>query len=164
MPDVEVALAKLGESWDVPEEVFETIGKFTCHMYGQPRFEHVNKLRLHLLIKKCEKDGRLDSSKTIDIASLPPCSNTLFQHVKRTNYQVAIWRQALEKLCGTASSNRAWTVCGFMEPLWCEGDILPQQLIDIIKSHEMQEPEETDGIDFAYLSDSDTPCDDDNEM
>ncbi len=52
----------------------------------------------------------------------------------------------------------------FMEPLWCEGDILPQQLIEILESHEMQEPEETDGTDFAYLSDSDTDCDDDNEI
>ena len=47
-----------------------------------------------MLSAKCSPDGRLDPSKKIDMGTLTPCQKCLYQHIRRANYQIGIWKQA----------------------------------------------------------------------
>lgn len=84
----EEVFSTLGDSWEVQESTLKELESFTCTLYGFPRFNSLNDLRLHLLKKKCVENNVIDPNKTVDLASLPPCYDTLTEHVKRTNFQV----------------------------------------------------------------------------
>ena len=42
----------MGFSNDIQEEEFKVIEKFTCALYGKPKFNSVNEVRLELFLKK----------------------------------------------------------------------------------------------------------------
>jgi hypothetical protein len=83
-PKFEVPFILLGDSWDVPDEVYAELEEFTCKLYGGQQFKKVDNLRVHMLRKKCGVDGKLTLKKNIDMASLTPCRESLKQHIKRT--------------------------------------------------------------------------------
>ena len=77
----------LGQEWDIPDELFNTIQAFTCSMYSaNTKTTSVNKLRYEMFRSK---QGDVSSGQ------LPPCQDALLQHTKRANYQTAIWRRSL---------------------------------------------------------------------
>lgn len=88
MPKFISVLSKLGDSWDVSKDLLDALDEFTCAMYGYHRFKSVNELRHHMIMKKSDGKKLLDCSKTIGLASLPPCRAVLDQHCSRANYQV----------------------------------------------------------------------------
>ena len=157
MSRFEPAIAKLGESWEVTDAMFQQLEEFTCHLYGQPRLSSIDSARLHLLKKKCDSNGNLDPSRNIDIANLPPCSNTLKQHIRRANYQVGIWKKALDNFPEIPDpSDHGWVVNdGKMEPLWCDGPVLPNQLVDVLESRFVTSNENDDDEDIDYYADAD---------
>ena len=77
---------QLGQSWELSEELFNGLEKFTCHLYGH-KSEDINKLRYKIF---CSKRGKFDGEK------LPPCRSSLYQHCLRANYQCSVWRLSLE--------------------------------------------------------------------
>ena len=79
-PRFEATLCKLGDEWELPQEVYDELEHVICSLYGKDRFQKIDSFRLHLLKQKCETDGKLDPSRNVDMASLPPCSKTLRQH------------------------------------------------------------------------------------
>ena len=82
------AFTALGQSWEVSEDLFDSIQRFTCLMYlSSTSTDKVNQLRYELF---CVKRGEVESSQ------LPPCRDSLFMHVLRANYQAAIWRRGLQ--------------------------------------------------------------------
>ena len=86
---------ELEEAWQVEEELLISIEEFTCALYGKERIKNVNELRFFLLQSKCGKDdGTLDKSSSFDLSALPPCKDTLREHLHRVNYQVGIWKRA----------------------------------------------------------------------
>ena len=49
--------------------------------------------------------------KALSEVSLPPCRNALVQHIKRANYQAAVWRKALQPNINAPSPNgNDWVV------------------------------------------------------
>ena len=88
--EFEEVFSTLGGSWEVEEFMLKKLEHFTCMIYRYQRFKSLNDLRLHLLKKKCVLNNQIDPNKTVDLASLPPCFNTLSEHVKRTNFQVSL--------------------------------------------------------------------------
>ena len=81
------AFKNLGEEWGISEEVFDEMQKFTIKMYAASlSATQVNALRYDLF---CAKRGEVESSQ------LPPCGDCLKQHVRRANYQAAVWRRSL---------------------------------------------------------------------
>ena len=92
----ESVFAKLGESWEVPGDVMVELESFTCGMYCNTKTNSVDSLRLSLLTKKCGNTEKLDPKKTVDLTELPPCRKSLSQHIKRANYQTAVWKSASE--------------------------------------------------------------------
>ena len=117
-----------------------------------------NILRYNILKKKCNTNNQLDSSKSVDLSSLPPCQDTLLQHIKRSNLQLGIWKRAEENYQEVPdATEHGWIRENLtLEPLWCEGDILPRQLADLLEEEDSEAEEQvTDEIcDISFDSDS----------
>ena len=143
----------------MPEELMDDLDEFTCAMYAQPRVKSVNEVRLNMLLGKCGKeDGSINPSQNFHMTSLSPCRQCLEQHIKRANYQVGIWKQANipDPVIPNPVDGHGWTlVDGNIEPLWTDGDVLPQQLTDILEGtmNEAAEDDENEGEDVELEED-----------
>ena len=135
------ALAQLGDSWDIPDTLFDDLEAFTCAMYGKPRHSSVNDLRHEMIQVKCGiKDDKLDANQNVDMATIPPCRRTLEQHIRRCNFQVAVWKRAREQHPHVPDprAGHGWTTGedGCMIPLWTEDEeevILPRELAEFLE-------------------------------
>ena len=127
-------LAKLGETWNISDDLLDQLEAFTCSMYGQKsQTGKVNDLRVTCINKFCIKTGKT-IPRNVDMASLPPCRRTLEQHVRRANYQVAVWKAAGEAKPAIPSPDQdhGWIMTEHgLHPLWYEGDSLPENLQDV---------------------------------
>ena len=104
-----------------------------------------------------------------DLSALPPCLDCLEQHVKRANYQVAIWKRAhiTEPLVPNPHEGHGWTIeDGVMQPLWTSSEVLPKQLVDILEStvdDDTEDSEEEDDSDEDERNSSDSDTDSDSD-
>ena len=75
----------LGDQFPLTAELIDTCERFTCTLY-QPNSDinDINILRRKIFCKKLQQNQRL-----------PPCRDILIQHLRRVNYQCAIWKSAL---------------------------------------------------------------------
>ena len=117
------------------EALLNDLDEFTCCLYGKPRVKTVNEMRFVMMNELCSKnDNNLDRLKVVDMAKLPPCRRSLEQHIRRVNFQVAIWKRAHIATPDVPSPNdgHGWTLLeGKLEPLWYVGRVLPHELTDI---------------------------------
>ena len=138
-PRFQGVFVTLGESWQVSEELFLQLEEFTCLMYEQKsgRIHGVNELRCAMLTERCGGTLKeLDHKKNVDLSTLPPPKVCLREHIKRVNYQVAIWKRAHIQNPEVPSpvDNNGWVMVGdSIEPKWYEGDTLPPKLADILE-------------------------------
>ena len=86
--------SRLGENWDVVDEVHREIEAFTCAMYGHARETSVNTTRCKMLRKIVGKDVTLNMKSKVDLARLPPCQDSLIPYVQRMNHKMACYRRA----------------------------------------------------------------------
>ena len=133
--EYEETLGNLGNKLDISEHSLSVLQKFTCSIYGNKNFDSIDMLRLHLLKRKCDNKDLLDSRKRVDLSSLPPCLASLKQHIIRTNYQVAIWKMADQNFPEISSpEENGWMKeNNLLEPLWCEGEVLPAELVSLFE-------------------------------
>ena len=83
------------KSWDVSEDLFLQLEKFTCSMY-KPKGSNLNAddLRYEMVLKKCcGKENQLNLRKSAEWSSLPSPRDCLREHLKRVNYQETIWKR-----------------------------------------------------------------------
>ena len=114
----------------------------------RPRLRDVNVLRYMKINDVCSKRG-VESLKTVDMSSLPPCKRTLREHIKRVNYQVAIWRSAHQPNPDIPHPDQhGWKmVDGHLQPLWFQGDDIPAQLVDVcLRSSDDSEEDDDDSL------------------
>ena len=156
----EDCLVKLGENWSLDEKELSELEKFTCSLYGYPRYSNINTLRYDILMKKCDNDTKLDMKKSVDLSTLPPCSDTLIQHIKRVNLQLGVWRNALVSFqdIPTAAEHGWVMVDDLYEPNWCEKNILPVELVELLDDTMDVDSEEED-LDLACNSSFDSDFD-----
>ena len=141
-------LSTLGDSWTVSDELVQEFENFTCAMYGKSRLKSVDSVRYVKINDKCSDDG-IVPTKNVDIGCLPPCKRSLVQHIRRTCYQVAIWKRALDPNPQVPDpEGHGWTIVdGKLEPLWYEGSLLPQALVDASVDHSEEAGESDDDSD-----------------
>ena len=72
---------KLGED-TLEDSDYKNIEKFFCILYGMPLVDDINKVRLHLFLKKSNQEA------------LPPTRDALYLHIQRAHYQSFIWKRA----------------------------------------------------------------------
>ena len=140
-------LSKLGDSWEVPEDLFADLEAFTCAIYGKDRHKSVDEVRNINIRAKCmSSTNTFDPKRNVDISMLPPCQKSLQQHIRRVNYQVGIWKAAhiSRPSIPDASDNHGWHVAeGVLQPKQFEADFIPQQLAEILV-HEVTEDDESE--------------------
>ena len=132
----------LGQASEIEETAFNELEQFVCCMYGKPKYSTVNKLRYHLFIQKYQptSGSLLTSGDGIDLSLLPSCRDSLYMHIKRANYQTLLWNSAQERFPGIPEPiGHGWTTDdkGKLTYDWACGDIMPQELIDIISETEL---------------------------
>ena len=150
----------LGESWEVTDDLFLALEEFTCSMYStSTKTKEVDRLRYEMLESKCGGAGQsLYSKKNIDFSSLPPPRVCLQEHIKRVNYQVAIWKRGHipKPEIPHPTEDHGWMMSdGRLEARWFKGTALPASLADILeKTAEDETAEDSDSSDDDYDSDS----------
>jgi len=121
------ALSKLGSEWTLNRDVVDTLQAFTCQLYASRTHDtEVNALRFNLWRAK---------KGVVESGQLPPCADTLNQHMLRANYQAAVWRRSLDpKPYVPAPENHGWrtTDDGRLEICWMTGLPAPQVVLDFM--------------------------------
>ena len=145
---------EIGATLDISNQLLSTLERFVCTLYGRPTYNNVNCLRHDMVMERFKPaSGLLSGMEGTDMCLLPPCKDSLTLHIKRSNYQVFIWRRALEGFSEVPlpvgngwerSQNDNLKIC------WSETNILPPELNDVL---------EADNKDFCA---EDSDSDDDN--
>ena len=118
------------------------------------------------MLMETSPDKILVEKKNFDLSSLPSPEVCLREHVKRVNYQVAIWKRGHVQNPAIPSLTDAngWVmVNGRIEHKWYEGESLPPHLADILQDYNVED-ETGSGSEAQQFSDedgSDSDSDDD---
>jgi hypothetical protein len=136
----------------VDGDILRATEEFACALYGKERIKDVNELRFFLLNSKCTGKGKtLSMSNSFDLNALPPCSDSLREHLNRVNYQVGIWKRAHvpKPVVPDQVDGHGWTHAesGELIPKWTDGDVLPVQVADVLETLETDSESESEGDD-----------------
>ena len=84
--------------WTLDDDhIVNGIEEFTCRLYGVgSRVKQVDVAREIKFKNICGSNVDLRPGLSIDLSTFPPCRRILAQHIKRVNFQVCIWRRALD--------------------------------------------------------------------
>ena len=139
--------SKVGESWEVSDELVTEIEKFVCVLYGgvKTKLSSVDELRAFMLKVKCDEKYSLSVIKNVDFAAFPPSKACLIEHIRRVNYQVRIWKMANHPIyeLSQLSDGHGWLENG--EPRWCGPEwILPPSFADILDDARSNHLNDTD--------------------
>lgn len=147
--------AGLGMQEQIDDSTLKHLERFVCLMYGHTSSNDVNKVRATIVRQRFTPgdDRPMSHRRGLDLSQLPPCRNALVKHIKRANYQAMIWRQASQARPDLPSPDEnGWvqTDNGTLEIDWCDGQILPSEIVDILADSEFTQQE---------AMDDDEPCD-----
>ena len=69
-----MVFTRLGEEWDINEDLLSALSEFICALYGKPRIASVNEVRYFHVVKVCgrNEDETLCQPKNFDTSSIPP--------------------------------------------------------------------------------------------
>jgi len=86
-------------------------------------------------IKTCDAARYVLFGKTKKTDSLPPCSDTIRQHIKRAHYQTVIWEKAyLTHIDAPTPASSGWSVDeeGVLVPVWSTIGPVPQSCLEFV--------------------------------
>ena len=174
-PRFQKVFAELGSRWDVEPSLLTDLEAFTCIMYGHTRVTDVDEVRALMMKKLVGEDMNLNAKSKVDLARLPPCKNSLYPHIRRANYRVAQLKRSHIPIFDVPEATRhGWLEGddGHLEPLWSDGPVLPQSLVDVLvtsdeeEDNEGEEEDEENGVndfeDMLTYLDCDSDDDDDD--
>ena len=95
----------------------------------------------------------LTSYNSVDMSLLPPYQESLKMHVRRANYQALIWKKADQATPSIPGPDRhGWNtnVEGGLEICGTNGNLMPQELTDIITGPLNPSPEDREDVPVDY--------------
>ena len=95
------AMCSLGSEFFPTANTLQQAERSICIMYKSTQYTSTNVVR----------NSKLNRS-TKDITKLSPCHDSAVLHIRRANYQPAIWQRCLLADIGTAPSPHGWKVSG----------------------------------------------------
>ena len=150
---------KLGDEWEVPDDVLHMTEAFTFCIYGYQRDTSINLVRYKMLKKMVGEDEELTATSKVDLNKLPPCRDNLIPHIQRCNHRLAHYKRAhtpLYEYPKPHGPNQGWhKPGGVLEPIWTIGELLPQSLIDHIETVETPANVEIEEVEFDIDEDVD---------
>lgn len=135
------------------EEIFATLEKFVCHMYGM-KDERVNDEHYGKFLATFNTSGTKIFTKKLmnyDSSNLPPCQRELQQQLLRAMYIANIWRNShLKEPTTLTPEDNGWNSNNNKYDFnWFEGDSVPSSIYKILlqqpigtDENESSEPEE----------------------
>ena len=120
------AFQNLGAQFAVSDALVANMERFVCELYGHSG-KSINEVRYSLFC-----------TKALSEVSLPPCRNALVKHIKRENYQAAVWRKALQPNINAPSPNgNGWVVDANNEVLvrWMTQEQAPSEVLQNYSCH-----------------------------
>ena len=140
------SFAKLGDDWQLSDQLFTELEEFTCYLYGA-RSKDINKLRYKIFDKKYTKENKI-----IDMCTLPPCRSVLKLHAERANFVAALWKRSTQSNIGTPSiTSSGWSNDGTIT--WIDS-AFPSEIEDILLDDEYDESD----CEYGDEGESDTEC------
>ena len=133
-----VTAIHLGTDWELDQQTMDELEEFTCSMYGFRNSNSVDRVRSTML-KKMTGGNSLNMTmvKKVDMSKLPPCRRSLTMHILRVNYRICQWKRSHLPSPHIPPPGRENGWCqgeGFLEPLWSDGPVLPQSLLDVVQT------------------------------
>ena len=124
----QITLSKLGENAELSNSVFKACEAFICSLYSHVKDTETNidELRYYLF---CQKGQRNEN--------LPPTSDSLLQHIKRTCYQAYVWKKSLEPIQNLQPPDQhGWQVRdGCLHPVLMTNPPAPLSLLQLTVCH-----------------------------
>lgn len=120
------AFSELGANWLLSETLAKDLERFTCELYAKgTKVDSVNELRYQIF-----------SVKKADSSQLPPCFDSLKQHMLRAHYQAALWRRSLDQKPEipnpTEGFGWTWSEDGSIAIKWMTGSPAPQAVLNLL--------------------------------
>ena len=117
---------------------------FVCCLYGKNKYTDINKARHDIFKSRYDaksKESSFSTQEGIDLSLLPPCQASLHMHIERVNYQTTIWKQAHVAAPNVPSPvGCGWKMeDGCLSVDWIKGDMMPQQLADVLDDNNTTE-------------------------
>ena len=111
----------IGDKWNVTEELQTLCEMFVIHLYGL-KIQSIDEARYVLFCTKNHLSQQL-----------PPTRDALRNHVKRANYQAAIWKHALKGKADIPSPDgHGWTLCdNTLQVHWMDAEPAPHALMQL---------------------------------
>ena len=61
---------RVGDYWEIPDDMFSDAEELPCALYGKPRFKTVNELRFQLLKAKCGNEDKITNNTNVGITNM----------------------------------------------------------------------------------------------
>ena len=149
-----VGLQELGNGPNLSVSTQNILEKFVCYLYGSKSVNDINKLRFVRAKEKFKVKGCRSISPEIntDLSLLPPCRNSLHLHIKRVNYQVLIWKKALQQFpeIPEASDNGWKYISGELLVDWGD-NMFPEDIDDILEGANSDDEASCDEEDVEFV-------------
>ena len=103
----------------------------------------------------------------VDLSVLPPCPCVSFHHIRRANYQMCIWRNAYIPVLDVPSpvDGHGWQlVSGHLEPLWIDGNFVPQVVVDSVIDDNQDKQDFDDNPEEYFMDDVHDESDSGDEL
>ena len=155
--------SKLGDKWEVAENVSKEIDVSICIMYSHLKVTLFNIVQSKILKKMVGEDKDLIKESKIDLLHPCPCQNSLLLHIYRVEHWVVSYKRTNVPIFEKPrpnNENQGWSIAenGVLELVLTTRSVMSQSLInllDVINDQEsgdeemMMEPEdyETDDED-----------------
>ena len=116
------------------EEVYTKLERFVCQLYGKASRD-VGDLRYKLFC-----------TKGLQSQQLPPTRHALRKHIRRANYQTAIWKRSLESHPEiSSSSENGWKIANEQLKIdWNDLPLAPIQCWNFLVVHAIKNMQITD--------------------
>ena len=107
--------------FSVSADILSDLESFICNLYGLKDIGTVNEVRYYLF-----KNGKFSDE------TLPPNDDCLLQHIKRANYQAAIWRRCLvNNINPPPATSHGWKVDSDEVSIhWMDNKCAPDSLLN----------------------------------
>ena len=118
------AMTVLGDEFTLGDTVSAELERAVCILYNCPQFSNTNEVRNY-------KWNRV----TKDITKLPPCQDSLKLHLKRANYQAAVWKRCFRPKPNTPSPHgHGWDISdGVISIVWMSQPRAPEGILNTMK-------------------------------
>ena len=155
--DVEAqeTIGRLYSEEPISENTISLIERYVSKIYGRPKVEIVDQARFDIFVEKYRPKGNEESLscvKKLDGSSLPPCSKTLLEKIKRTKFITAMWMSSNQPHPPQQNpESSGWLLRnGKYQILWYQEEASPK-LVDVACNDFDEYEEEEGSVEFYNL-------------